>query len=113
VPGRGLNGEYDGPNGVWDAYTQIWATTRIVYSGETEFEDSLFWRGAPLIPQLSPPPTYALTIDESGVLLFKPIDAYGNSLSSGLSINVSTDCERAEPVVSETFGDWYGNVEVG
>lgn len=113
VPGRPLNGEFDGPNGTWDAFTQIWAATHVVYSGQhfgglnggfTWFPGGL-GGGAPM-----PDP-----IRVGGVIEFRPRDEYGNTLSSGVtSFNASTTCDTAEVEVSgQRTGDWFGVLAVG
>jgi hypothetical protein len=101
VPGRELNGEYDGANGIWDAYTQIWGTTRIVYSGGAVVNDqTLTFSGAPV-----PDP-----ITMSGVLSFRPVDVFGNGLSSATTFNATTNCSRAEIDVAERTWDSWGVV---
>lgn len=109
VPGRGLNGVFDGPNGQWDAYTQIWATTWIVYSG-AQFDPAAFrWFPNNSGSGIAMPPA----ITSPGRIRFTPIDQYGNGLSSGTTFGATTTCERALIEVRPSPGDGYGVLDVG
>lgn len=108
VPGRPLNGEFDGPNGQWDAFTQIWATTHVVYSGSQEDPNAFTW--FPNGGGVGVPPS---SITGGGILRFEPRDRFGNALSSATTFGASTTCERGSVEVLAREGDGFGILAVG
>jgi len=99
LPGRRLNGVWDGPNGEWDANTVIWADARMVYSGWVDPRDADF------SPALA---GGRLTVGPGNTSIsWTPTDERGNSLPEAATIDVETTCARLgleEGVVSGGFG---------
>lgn len=71
-----MNGVYDGPSGQWDGNTVIWATTRILFSGQTA-------------PPVLAPSSFAIADGGSQAFSLFVADVNGNPLVGGSSFSVS------------------------
>lgn len=110
VPDRALNGTFDGPNGVWDSHTQIWAATRVVYSGGAANMDQAFFLNDALAP-FNPNQVLGRSTES---ITFRPVDEHGNSLSSGTEFAVETTCDGVTVEGRALFvGDTSGPNDVG